>query len=88
MKNLKQGLALSALALAQAAAAAEFSNVIIFGDSLSDAGQYGARFTTNPGITAVEQVARYFGYVVKPFTAATLDEKLAKIFEKLEKAGA
>jgi two-component system chemotaxis response regulator CheY len=25
------------------------------------------------------------GYVVKPFTAATLDEKLAKIFEKLEK---
>ena len=27
------------------------------------------------------------GYVVKPFTAATLDEKLAKIFEKLEKAG-
>lgn len=28
------------------------------------------------------------GYVVKPFTAATLDEKLVKIFEKLEKAGA
>jgi two-component system chemotaxis response regulator CheY len=28
------------------------------------------------------------GYVVKPFTAVTLDEKLAKIFEKLEKMGA
>ena len=28
------------------------------------------------------------GYVVKPFTAATLDEKLAKIFEKLEKVAA
>ena len=28
------------------------------------------------------------GYVVKPFTAATLDEKLAKIFEKLENVGA
>lgn len=28
------------------------------------------------------------GYIVKPFTAATLDEKLGKIFEKLEKAGA
>lgn len=27
------------------------------------------------------------GYVVKPFTAATLDEKLSKIFEKLGKAG-
>src|SRR5881275_2402257 len=25
------------------------------------------------------------GYVVKPFTAATLDEKLNKIFEKMEK---
>ncbi|MBC7413361.1 MAG: chemotaxis response regulator CheY [Herminiimonas sp.] len=28
------------------------------------------------------------GYVVKPFTAATLDEKLGKIFEKLASAGA
>ncbi|WP_020166509.1 MULTISPECIES: chemotaxis response regulator CheY [Methylotenera] len=28
------------------------------------------------------------GYIVKPFTAATLDEKLAKIFEKMEKATA
>jgi two-component system, chemotaxis family, chemotaxis protein CheY len=28
------------------------------------------------------------GYIVKPFTAATLEEKLAKIFEKLEKATA
>ncbi len=27
------------------------------------------------------------GYVVKPFTSATLEEKLGKIFEKLEKAG-
>ena len=27
------------------------------------------------------------GYVVKPFTAVTLDEKLNKIFEKIEKAG-
>jgi two-component system, chemotaxis family, chemotaxis protein CheY len=27
------------------------------------------------------------GYVVKPFTAATLDEKLQKILEKMAKAG-
>ena len=27
------------------------ANTYIFGDSLSDAGQYGARFTTNPGLT-------------------------------------
>ena len=28
------------------------------------------------------------GYIVKPFTAATLDEKLNKIFQTLEKSGA
>lgn len=28
------------------------------------------------------------GYIVKPFTAATLNEKLIKIFEKLEQASA
>lgn len=28
------------------------------------------------------------GYVVKPFTAATLEEKINKIFEKIEKEGA
>lgn len=27
------------------------------------------------------------GYIVKPFTSATLSEKLQKIFDKLEKAG-
>lgn len=27
------------------------------------------------------------GYVVKPFTAATLDEKLSKIFEKMNAGG-
>ena len=28
------------------------------------------------------------GYIVKPFTAGTLDEKLAKIFKNMESAGA
>ena len=28
------------------------------------------------------------GYVVKPFTAITLEEKITKIFEKIEKEGA
>ena len=28
------------------------------------------------------------GYIVKPFTAAVLDEKLKKIFQNMEKAGA
>ncbi len=35
-------------------------------------------------IIAAEQAGAN-GYVVKPFTAATLDEKLTKIFEKLGK---
>lgn len=30
-------------------------------------------------------LAKANGYVVKPFTAATLEEKLSKIFEKMEK---
>jgi two-component system chemotaxis response regulator CheY len=28
------------------------------------------------------------GYIVKPFTAATLNEKLSKIFEKMEREAA
>jgi len=28
------------------------------------------------------------GYVIKPFTAATLREKIEKIFERIDKAGA
>jgi two-component system chemotaxis response regulator CheY len=28
------------------------------------------------------------GYIVKPFTAVTLDEKLSKIFQNMQKAGA
>src|SRR5438105_210189 len=67
------GLTALALALAQPASAAQFSNVFVVGDSLSDAGQYGARFTTNPGLTAMEDVARYFGYTVKPSTQGGTD---------------
>jgi outer membrane lipase/esterase len=62
-----------ALALTQAAAAAEFSNVVIFGDSLSDGGQYGSRFTTNPGQTAMEDVANYFGFAPKPSSQGGTD---------------
>lgn len=75
MPRIKHAFALTALALALAPAvhAAEFSNVVIFGDSLSDAGQYGARFTTNPGITAMEDVAKFFGFTMKPSTQGGTD---------------
>jgi len=35
--------------------------VISFGDSLTDAGTYGFRFTTNPGLTWAQHVALHFG---------------------------
>lgn len=63
-----------ALALgAQAAQAQQFSNVIVFGDSLSDGGNYtttiGAgvgSFTTNPDPVAVELIANYYGFNLTP----------------------
>jgi outer membrane lipase/esterase len=58
------------MALAGAAhAAGPFTGVTAFGDSLSDSGNYSAglglpvplRFTTNPGHTAIEDVASFYG---------------------------
>jgi phospholipase/lecithinase/hemolysin len=49
--------------------------VVAFGDSLLDAGTYspfaktkfdGGRFTTNPGMIFVQDIACYFGYDLKP----------------------
>ena len=42
----------------------EFSNVYVLGDSLSHAGQYGSRFSTNPGFTSFEHLASY-GFTVR-----------------------
>ena len=52
MRRFRPTLVAGALALAFSAgtASAQFTNTYIFGDSLSDAGQYGSRFTTNPGL--------------------------------------
>ncbi|WP_430392142.1 autotransporter outer membrane beta-barrel domain-containing protein [Dyella sp. 20L07] len=54
------------------AASSQFSNVIVFGDSLSDAGnislatnpaiQPPLEFTTNPGAVIVQNVASHYGY--------------------------
>ena len=79
-KRLLPALVLSAFATfatPQAANAAQFSNVYVFGDSLSDAGNYRpallglgvpasvvaalGRFTTNPGPVWSELVAQYYG---------------------------
>jgi outer membrane lipase/esterase len=41
--------------------ALNFNQVVIIGDSLSDGGQFGSRFTTNPGKTTAEYVADGLG---------------------------
>jgi outer membrane lipase/esterase len=55
-----------ALAFSSATASAQFTNVYVFGDSLSDAGQYGSRFTTNPGLVTPQLVGQYYGFTVAP----------------------
>ncbi|MDQ2971704.1 MAG: autotransporter domain-containing protein [Pseudomonadota bacterium] len=64
-----------ALAFAGSAAAAQFDNVIVFGDSLSDNGNLSfalglpfapSRFTTNPGLVAIEQVSDFYGITLTP----------------------
>ena len=66
--RLRPTLAATAVAAALAAgsAHAQYSNAFVFGDSLGDAGQYGARFTTNPGLTAPEYLAQRYGITIGP----------------------
>lgn len=69
MRNFSPTLLAGVVALAVSApVAAQFSNTYIFGDSLSDGGQYipGARYTTNPGLTMAEYVAANFGLTTTP----------------------
>lgn len=73
--RLKKSLLAVAIAMGASATAHafEFSNVYLLGDSLSDAGQYGSRFTTNPGLTASEYLAQRYGFTVKPSTQGGTD---------------
>lgn len=71
------GAIAATLLFSTAASAAQFSKVVIIGDSLSDAGNLSlalgsptpSRFTTNPGLTAAEMVAKGLGL---PVTASLL----------------
>ncbi len=58
---------------AQAADKSPFDNVVVFGDSLSDAGQFYStslgtysKFTTNPGNVTVQNVANGYGINLQP----------------------
>src|SRR6185312_3936063 len=64
-----------ALAITGSAAAAQFDAVVVFGDSLSDNGNLSyaeelpfapTRFTTNPGLEAIEHVSDYYGIALTP----------------------
>jgi outer membrane lipase/esterase len=64
-----------ALAISGSAAAAQFDNVVVFGDSLSDNGNLSiaeqlpfapSRFTTNPGLVGMEHVADFYGVTLTP----------------------
>lgn len=68
MSSLRRSIVAAALALVAAppAAYAQFSGSYVFGDSLSDAGQYGARFTTNPGLTVPMYVSQAYGFNLTP----------------------
>ena len=74
MRNKKRLLvAAIAASMCGSGHAIEFTNVYVFGDSLSDAGQYGSRFTTNPGFTTFEYLAQRYGFTVRPSTQGGTD---------------
>lgn len=64
----------AALLFSAGANADGFTQVVSFGDSLSDAGNVSTligspvplRFTTNPGTVAVENIASYYGFTLAP----------------------
>ena len=68
MRNIRASLAAigAACVVASPAAFAQFSNAFVFGDSLSDAGQYGSRFTTNPGLSFAMYLTERYGISVGP----------------------
>ena len=66
MRTFQRTLLAGAVALALSSpAAAQFQNVIVLGDSLSDAGFYGgARFTVNPGLVWAQDFGAFYGFDV------------------------
>src|SRR5690606_55842 len=75
------GAIAAGLLFSAAAGATQFSNVIVFGDSLSDNGNISLaqgspvpmRFTTNPGTTTAENVASSLGFTLAPSVAGGTD---------------
>ena len=61
------------LVLAHGSAAAQFNQFYFLGDSLTDAGVYGARFTVNPGLVWAQDLGGRYGITVTPSTQGGVD---------------
>jgi outer membrane lipase/esterase len=71
MRGMKRKTLLAAalavsLGMVQGEAAAQFNSFFFFGDSLTDAGFYGSRFTVNPGQVWAQDLGARFGVAVTP----------------------
>ena len=77
MRSMKRTLLTSALAagiaLVHGSASAQFNQFYFFGDSLTDAGVYGARFTVNPGLVWAQDLGNRYGITVTPSTQGGVD---------------
>jgi outer membrane lipase/esterase len=77
MRSMKRTLLTTALAagmgLAHGSASAQFNQFFFFGDSLTDAGVYGARFTVNPGLVWAQDLGARYGLTVTPSTQGGID---------------
>jgi outer membrane lipase/esterase len=77
MRSMKRTLLSSALAagiaLVHGSASAQFNQFFFLGDSLTDAGVYGARFTVNPGLVWAQDLGNRYGITVIPSTQGGID---------------
>jgi outer membrane lipase/esterase len=77
MRSMKRTLLTTALAaglgLAHGSASAQFNQFYFLGDSLTDAGVYGARFTVNPGLVWAQDLGSRYGLTVTPSTQGGVD---------------
>src|SRR5450755_4393034 len=77
MVSMKRTLLTTALAaamgLATGTASAQFNQFYFLGDSLTDAGVYGARFTVNPGLVWAQDLGARYGLTVTPSTQGGVD---------------
>jgi outer membrane lipase/esterase len=77
MRSMKRTALTTALAagigLAHGSASAQFNQFYFLGDSLTDAGVYGARFTVNPGLVWAQDLGARYGLTVTPSTQGGVD---------------